>query len=183
MDILKFSRFLENLKESLDTSDINIKWIDQENRLIGLFMVNANTYQLDFNLTGDTWSYKFYLAKRVNNKIELSPNASGIDTDRYKVLATSKKGLSYLIENKKPNAVVFCALDEDDVKRTEIDGSLLTKRQSIYLNMLEDIPNKYDDYTYEVQDIDKNQIYVVRKKKLDNPDYTLNNIQDYIISM
>jgi len=181
MSIFKYNNFFKNLSESLNTSDINIKWIDKTNRLIGLFKVNENTYQLDFKLTGDTWSYKFYLAEKTENGIELSPSATGIDTDKYKVLSTSKRGLIYLIENKKPNAIVFCALNEDDVKKTKLDDSLLTKRQSIYLNMLEEIPNKYMDYTYDVQNINDNQIYIVRKKNLDNPEYTSDNIEKIII--
>ena len=180
MSMLKFAKFLDSLSESLNTSSIDVKWIDRPNRLIGLFKVSENTYQLDFKLTGDSWSYKFYLAERVNNRIELSPNATGIYTDKYKVLATSKIGLIYLIENKSPNAVVFCALNEEESKKSKKGDRLLTKRQSIYLNMVEEIPVKYPDYTYDIKNINNNQIYIIYKKKLDNLEYTFDNIEKII---
>lgn len=181
MSILKYSKFLKDLSESLDTSNVDIKWIDNTDRLIGLFKVGENTYQLDFKLTGDAWSYKFYLAKKeVNNKIELSPNATGIDTDKYVVLSTSKRGIIYLIENKSPNAIVFCALSEDEMKKTKKDDKLLTKRQSIYLNMVEQIPEKYINYTYNIDNINNNQIYVIYKLNLDDLDYTFDNVEKII---
>jgi len=178
--MMKYISFLEKLSESLNTSNVEIKWIDKGNRLIGLFKIDKNTYQLDFNLVGDVWSYKFYIAKIKNNKIELSPSATGIDIDKYKVLSTSKRGLQYLIENKSPNAVVFCALNDDESKLVKKNNQILTKRQSIYLNMLEEVPKKFIDYTYDIQNIKNNQIYIIRKIKLDDIDYTSDNIEKII---
>jgi hypothetical protein len=174
--------FLKNLSESLDTSNINIRWIDKDKRLIGLFQIDKNVYQLDFNLVGDSWSYKFYLVEKKNNEVSLSSNKTSINTDKYKVLSTSIKGLKYLIDSKSPNAIVFCAIDGDDVKKIEVDDKLLTKRQSIYLNMLENLPDLYPDYTYDIKNIDNNQIYIVYKKLLDESDKTFDNIEKIIMN-
>jgi hypothetical protein len=68
----KFNKFIEDLSESLDTSNIKIRWIDKPNKLIGLFIIDDNVYQLDFNRTGDVWSYKFYFVSKQGNEVELS---------------------------------------------------------------------------------------------------------------
>lgn len=180
MSIIDYKKFIQGLSESLDTSNIKIRWIDKVNRLIGLFDVGNNTYQLDFNLTGDVWSYKFYLAKKVDSTIILSPDATGIETDKYKVLSMSKSGILYIIENKKPNAIIFSAINETESKRIKIGEQELTKRQHIYLMLVEQIPELFPDYTYDIENIEGNQIYIVYKKELDNQSYTNSNIQKVI---
>jgi hypothetical protein len=65
--------------------------------------------------------------------------------------------------------------------KIEVGDKLLTKRQSIYLNMLENLPDLYPDYTYDIKNIDNNQIYVVYKKLLDESDRTFDNIEKIIM--
>jgi hypothetical protein len=181
MDYLqKFNKFIDKLSESLDTSDIDIKWIDKPDRAVGLYVIGKNTYQLDFNRFGDAWSYKFYHVAKVDGKFIFSPNVTGISSDRFKVMSMSKKGLAYILENRKPNAIVFSALNEDDSKKTKVNGSEITKRQHIYQMMLFDLPENFPDYTYKIQDTKICQIYTIFKNSLVNKKETYGNIENII---
>jgi hypothetical protein len=48
--------------------------------------------------------------------------------------------------------------------------------------MLENLPDLYPDYTYDIKNIDNNQIYIVYKKLLDESDKTFDNIEKIIMN-
>jgi len=166
MKLNKYEKFLSNIEESLD-SNIEIKWIDKSDRHIGLFSINNNTYQLDFNLIGDSWSYKFYFVNYKKEFIELDVKMTNFKYESFKVLATAKKGLSYFIKEKNPNAVVFFASNE-------------SKRQHIYQQILLTNIDKFPNYSYRIDTILDNQIYVLYKKDLSDTKYTFGNVQNII---
>jgi hypothetical protein len=176
--IEKYEEYLKSIEESLDTSDIEVKWIENTNRIIGLFTVNDNTYQLDFKLFGNVWSYKFYIANKVDDIIDLSPKATGFNKDVFKVLAVSKNGLIHMIENNSPDCIIFSATN-DDSRITNINGEELSKRQHIYLMLLEQIPKIFPDYDYIVKNISNYQIYIIKKKNLKGEE-TFENIKKVI---
>ena len=164
----KFNLFLKKISESLDTSDIEIKWLNNPTHLVGLFKIGLNVYQLDFNLIGDTWSYKFYYVKNDGNDFILSIDKTGIDTDRFKVMSVAKKGLIYMIENKNPNAVIFSAANEIESKKIIVNDIELTKRQHIYQKLSQQITDYFIDYKYLIDSVGEDQIYIILKKELSN---------------
>ena len=167
----KFDEYIKELKESLN-SNIEIKWIEKQNRHIGLFQINNNIYQLDFNLKCDSWSYKFYFINNKDNKITLKVNKTDFKYDSFKVLATAKKGLIRFIDKNSPNAVVFSAHNEGN--------DYPTKRMSIYQQILTSLIDEFPDYNYKIDNISNIQIYIVYKEKLKNVDFTFNNIKEII---
>jgi hypothetical protein len=169
--ILKYKNYLDDLKESFN-SDINVNWIEKDNRIIGLFKIDNNVYQLDFNRVGDSWSYKFYFVKSINGEIVLDVGKTGFNKDSFKVLSTAKKGLIKFIKDKSPNALVFSAQSEE--------GEDISKRMKIYQEMLISSIENFSEYNYNIENISGNQIYTIFKKKLNNPDITFNNIKDII---
>lgn len=182
-NIHKFEFFFKNLSESLDITGIDIKWVDRPDRLIGLYNIR-NVYQLDFNLFGDSWSYKFYYVKKLDDKIEMSVDKTEFSYDRFKVLSMAKTGLKHFIELKKPNAIVFGASNEINSKKVNIDGKEITKRQHIYQNMLLDLITFFSEYEYTISNTQLGQVYIIFKKNLDDTNETFENIdkivKDYI---
>jgi hypothetical protein len=166
MMLSNYENFLSNIKESLD-SNIDITWIDKENKYTGLFSINNNIYQLDFNLVGDSWSYKFYYVSYKNQSFELDVKMTNFKYESFKVLATAKKGLSFFIKEKNPNAVVFFASNE-------------SKRQHIYQQILLTNIDKFPEYLYRIDTMLDNQIYVLYKKDLSDSAYTFSNIENII---
>ena len=158
--ILKYEKYLNELKESFD-SDIAVNWIRKESRLIGLFKIDENLYQLDFNRIGDSWCYK----------LALDINKTGFNKDYFKVLATAKKGLIKFLKEESPNAVIFSAQSEEGVD--------ISKRMKIYQDMLISVCD-FPEYNYKIENISGNQVYTLFKKYLDNPDETFNNIREII---
>jgi hypothetical protein len=182
MKLNKYEGFISSLKETLN-SDIQIKWVEKQNQFIGLFNIGNNTYQLDFNLYGDSWSYKFYFVSYNSGIIELDTKMTNIKYESFKVLSTAKKGLIYFIDKVSPNAVVFFASNESGVKKTKASNdTLITKRQHIYQQILLNTISEYPDYSYRIDTIMDNQIYVLYKKDLIDKEHTFDNIQNIIES-
>lgn len=168
--VLKYEKYLNELKESLN-SEIDVNWIRKRDRLIGLFKIDENLYQLDFNRIGDSWSYKFYFIKTDNNGITLDVSKTGFNKDRFKVLTTAKKGLVKFLKEESPNAVIFSAQSEEGVD--------ISKRMKIYQDMLVSSAG-FPEYNYKIENISGNQVYILFKKELDNTDETFNNIREII---
>ena len=184
--INNWENFIKSLSESLDTSNIKIEWTDSNDRYYGIFDIEDRSYRLDFKKIGDVYGYKFYSINKLNGKHFLSPDKTNLMKDGYKVLSMAKQGLIHFIETKSPNGIVFSAIDEDS-KKVKVGSDFLTKRQHIYLMLLEQIPTMFPEYGYTIDTVLNNQIYQVFKNKLDNKEYTFKNIQlivtDFINSL
>ena len=110
-----FEKYFNSLSESYD-SDVDIKWIDRNNNLIGLFSVNDIVYQINcINKGNDIWTYKFYLYD--SNSKELSPDITNFNTGKMSVLSTVRKGMRYLIDNKTPKCLIFGSLDTSEGRK------------------------------------------------------------------
>jgi hypothetical protein len=144
MKIDKFTEFFESYNTPVD-----IKWVDKNDKLIGLFMVNNRVYQItctnnDYNI----WIYKFHFYDKEKN--EFSPELTNFNTGKLSILSTVRVGMEYLINNKKPNGIIFGALDSSD------------SRKKLYWTYSSEIKDKYN-YERLTQNIDNKQIYILYK--------------------
>lgn len=62
-----FKQFWDEVNEALD-NPCDIKWIDKENELIGLFQVVSKAYTINCSNRGDNiWYFKFYVWDNIQN--------------------------------------------------------------------------------------------------------------------
>lgn len=125
-----FQKFLDSIVESYN-SDVDIKWIKNEKKLIGLFRVNNKVYQISCIDRGNgIWTYKFYLYNSDNN--ELTPELTNFNSGKMSILSTIRKGMIYLIENESPKCLIYGALDNSEA------------RKKLYLDYSRELEKKYD---------------------------------------
>ena len=110
MDFTKsMDDFFDSIEEAFN-NPLEIRWIDKTNIIIGLFHVNNRVFQINCeNKNNNFWKYDFYLMDKDKN---LSPELTGLDKDKYRVMPTVKKGFYYLYDNKNPDAIIFGAGDK-----------------------------------------------------------------------
>jgi hypothetical protein len=121
--------FIE-LKESFDTK-VDIRWVDKDNTLIGLFIVSDEIYQIFCkNYGDDVWSFKF---QHYNKKTKMfSHELTGlVGNSKFTILGTIVSSFEYLIKDKSPNAIVYGAGDNS------------RGRKNIYSSFCNDISKKY----------------------------------------
>jgi len=143
-----FEKFFNSLSESYN-SDVDIKWIDRNDNLIGLFSINNIVYQINcINKGNDIWTYKFYLYD--SNLKELSPDITNFNTGKMSILSTIRKGMLYLIDNKTPKCLIFGSLDKSEGRK---------KLYSRYSNEIKEL------YGYELHtsQIDNKKVFVLVK--------------------
>jgi hypothetical protein len=156
MNIKKLDEYFDMLSEVLN-NPLPIKWIDNHNKLRGLFTVNDNIYQIVCeNKNRNIWRYDFYFYKE--NK-EFTTELTGINKDKFRVLPTVELGIKYLFENKNPDAIVFGASDNSK-GRKKIYESFCFKFSK---------DNNLEFYTKVHSDIENNidrQIFIMFKKTI-----------------
>lgn len=149
MKVDKFDEFLNSLFESYD-SHVDIKWIDKDNKLIGLFSVEGRVYQITcINKGGNVWTYKFHIYDTIKNGF--SPELTNFNTGKMSVLSTIRRGMDYLINTKSPNAIIFGALDESE------------SRKKLYWIYSSEIVREYE-YERITQNQNNKQIFILYKK-------------------
>jgi hypothetical protein len=154
--IKKIDEYFDNLSEAFD-NPLTIKWIDKGDILRGLFTVNDNIYQIVcINKGNNIWKYDFYFFEK--NK-DFTPELTGLEKDKFRVLPTVKVGMKYLYDNKDINAVVFGASDKSK------------GRKKLYEQFCKDFSfeNNLEYYTRVYSDLNENvdrQIFVLYKKDL-----------------
>lgn len=149
--IKKLDEYFRIISEAFE-NPLPIKWVDKNNILIGLFIVNDNIFQINcINKNSNIWKYDFYIMDKDKN---FSPELTKNEKDKYRVLPTVKSGMKYLIETKEVEAIVFGATDSS------------RGRKKLYESFCNDFSkeNNFDYYT-NIQD-DK-QIFVMYKKNID----------------
>ena len=86
-----------------------------------------------------------------------------------------------MVENKNPNDVIFSAANEIESKnKVKINDFELTKRQHIYQKLSQQITDYFSDYKYIINSVGEDQIYIILKKELINPENTYKNIKEII---
>lgn len=149
--IKKLDDYLKYINEAFD-NPLPIKWIDKDESIRGLFIVNENIYNIScINKGNYIWKYDFYF---IDKDKTFSPELTNNEKDKYRVLPTIKSGMLYLINNKNVNAIVFGAADSSK-GRKKLYESFCNKFSK---------DNSLEFYT-KLQD-DK-QIFVMYKKNID----------------
>lgn len=159
--IKKLDDFFDMTKEAFE-NPLPIKWVDRSNQLIGLFEVNGSVYQINCHeKANNIWKYDFYIVEKIKNSIVLSPELTGKEKDKFRVLPTILIGLDYFIKKKSPDSIIMGATDRSK------------GRKKIYESYLRDISLKsnYGFYTRVYQSSDDisdiKQIFVLYKKSID----------------
>jgi hypothetical protein len=145
--IKNFDDFWSKVNDAFN-NPVEIRWIDKEVELIGLFSVNNKVYNiLCKNVGSNIWTFKFY--HFIDN--ELSPRLTNDYKNSFKVLPTIKIAFEYLISEKSPNSIIFGSLDKSE------------GRKKLYNSFSIDISKKYN-YEYTTNKIDNNQIFILSKE-------------------
>jgi hypothetical protein len=143
-----FKMVSEALKNPLD-----IRWIDKGSNLVGLFAAYNHVYQINCVDKGyNIWKYDFYLYDQGKN--EFSPELTGYEKDKYRVLPTVELGVNYLYKLKSPDAIVFGAVDQSRGRKGLYDS--FCKKFS-----------KEVGYEYSTNVSEGKQIFVLFKREID----------------
>jgi hypothetical protein len=155
--IKKIDEYFDNLSEAFD-NPLPIKWVDKGDILRGLFTVNDNIYQIVcVNKGNNIWKYDFYFFEKNKN---FTPELTGLEKDKFRVLPTVKDGIKYLYDNKDINAIVFGASDKSKGRKK------LYEQFCKYFSS----ENNLEFYTKVHSDLNENidrQIFVLYKNNLD----------------
>lgn len=147
-DKKEFNNFIKKQFESYNTP-VEIKWIDKNDKLIGLFKVDDKIYQINcINKGSNVWTYKFYLYDIEKN--EFNPELTNFKTGKLSVLSTIRKGMDYLINTKNPNGLIFATIDSSE------------GRKKLYCTYSKEIEEKYL-YKKVTNVIDNKQIFILYK--------------------
>ena len=162
--IKKLEEYFDKLEESFN-SDVEIKWVEKSNKLVGLFSVDEKIYQIDcIDRENNIWTYKFYLYDTKTNV--MSPRLTNFNTGKMSVLSTIRKGMCYLIENKNPESIIFGALDESE------------GRKKIYWSFSNELEKKYN-YKLSTNVKNGNQAFILYKEDIDK-DILMNTFEKIV---
>ena len=165
--IKKMDEYFDMVSEAFD-SPLDIRWVDKDDKLIGLFTVYNNVYQINCNNIGDDfWTYKFFFYDKEKNVMD--PNLTGFDKDKFRVLPTVKEGIINLINEKNPMCIIYGSLDES------------LGRKKLYDSFSKELSQKYD-YEYTTQGIGEygeKQIFILYKNNI-NKQLLMNKIGDIV---
>jgi hypothetical protein len=148
----KYDNYIRKLFESYE-NPVDIRWVDKDNKLIGLFIIDNIVYKIECSLhENDIWSYKFMRHIKDNDfTLQLNDENNKITTlSKMNVLGTIRKGMEYLIINKNPSALIFSALDES------------TGRKKLYQRFSDEIVKEFK-YTQVTFLKDGKQIFILYK--------------------
>lgn len=150
--IKKLDEYFDMLSEAFN-NPLDIKWVDKGDILIGLFIAYEHVYRINCVNKGDNmWKYDFYLYDQGRN--EFSPELTGYEKDKYRVLPTVKVGLEYLDSTKSPDVIVFGATDKS------------RGRKKLYESFCVDFAKKNNFIFYTKMQDDK-QIFILYKNGVD----------------
>lgn len=143
-----FDKSLNDLFEGFNTP-AQIKWIDNKNKLIGLFIVNDKIYQITCEQkNNDIWTYKFYLYDKDKNQLDVE--LTNFNSGYMSVLSTIRVGMEYLIESKKVKSIIFGATDKSKA------------RKSLYKNFSEELSKKYN-FNLSSSEMSGKKIFILHK--------------------
>jgi hypothetical protein len=153
--IKKMDNYFDMMSEAFD-NPLDIKWVDKNPILRGLFTINDNIYQIVCeNKDNNIWKYDFYFYEKDK---KFSPELTGFEKDKFRVLPTIENGIEYLYNNKKVDCIIFGSSDKSK------------GRKKLYTAFCEKFceKNNLEFYTkvYNSDDIDR-QIFVLYKEDID----------------
>lgn len=163
--IKKMDDYFDMISEAFD-NPLDIKWIDKNDILIGLFTVNNHIYQIKCeNKENHIWKYDFYFYEKNKN---FSPELTGFEKDKFRILPTVELGIQYLYDNKNIEAIIFGASDESK------------GRKKLYESFCQRFSkkNSLEYYTRIHSDVDEGidrQIFVLYKEDI-NKDILSNTV-------
>lgn len=116
MDLIKkFNEYFNKLEEALN-SPSDIRWITENENLIGLFEINDTKYKIEcLKQIGNNYAYMFSFYNTEINDWSFKLNNKGLDS--FKVLSTIKEGLNCVFKTLNPNSVIFSAIDNSDSRK------------------------------------------------------------------
>ena len=156
-------QFVKNLDDYFEMINdafkdpLDIKWAEKGNKIIGMFIVNDNIYQIRCSDKGnDFWTCKFFYYDKEKNVMD--PNLTGFERDKFRVLPTVKSGITYLIETKNPTCIIYAALDDSEA------------RKKLYSSTSKEISKSHNlEYlTQGIGEFGEKQIFVLYKKNTDS---------------
>lgn len=163
-----FEKFINSLVESYD-SDVDIKWIKNKEKLIGLFRVNDKIYQITcINRGNEIWTYKFYLYNSKNN--ELTPELTNFNVGKMSILSTIRKGMIHLIETELPKCLIYAALDNSEA------------RKKLYLDYSRELEKKYKFKLNMAPFGDKKVFILYKDIESDKVEYVINELINELIN-
>lgn len=154
--VKKMDDFFKIISEAFE-NPLPIKWIDKYDLLLGIFIVNNNIYQIKCeDKKNHIWKYDFYILEE--NK-KFSPELTGLESDKFRVLPTVKSGMEYLILNKEVNAIVFGATDKSRGRKKLYESFCVEFSEK----------NNFEFYTkiYSDEGNSDKQIFIMYRKNID----------------
>jgi hypothetical protein len=143
--------FWKEINESYENPE-SIRWIENENKLIGLFIVNNEIYKIECDLYDhDIWTYKFMKYDTISGQFIMYLIGDIGFKDKMTILGTIRKGMEYIIIEKSPNSLIFSALDDS------------VGRKKLYERFSEEIVNKYG-FKYKTSLQNDKQIFILYKR-------------------
>lgn len=134
MGILNFKEFLVNIMEGL-SEPVDVNWEKNDNLWKGIFSINECDYEIiikNFSKTQKHFLFKFTM----NNSFDMANDLR----KALSVIPTIENAATYFIEEVKPEAFIFTALDKS-IGRKKMYSRYCEKISS-QKNMLYDSHNK-----------------------------------------
>ena len=111
--IKKLNDYLDKVEESLESPQF-VNWDSEDNDIFGYFEVDNTKYRMELKIQiGNNWSYSFSYF----DGSDWSYNISHKGVGGFKVLSTIKYGLYHLYDIKKPDSIIFSAIDNSDTRK------------------------------------------------------------------
>ncbi|HHX69462.1 MAG TPA: hypothetical protein GX708_15630 [Gallicola sp.] len=143
-----FDKSVERLFEGFDTP-VDIKWIDNNNELIGLFQVNDKVYKISCEYkNNDIWTYKFYNYDSIKKSLDIK--LTNFNTGYMSVLSTIRSGMEYLIDTKDPKSIIFGATDRSK------------GRKVLYERFSNELCDKYN-FELTINGVENKKIFILYK--------------------
>ncbi len=106
-----FNDYFKPFNEAFN-SPSDIEWVDTGNSLNGQFLVNGDLYDINCDdLVDNIWTYKFTYSSGTGSS-EKTHDLIDNESNKFKTLSTIRKGMKYLLDNKKPNGIIIVLMDD-----------------------------------------------------------------------
>jgi hypothetical protein len=144
-----FDKFINDIHESYNSPVVDIRWIDKDG-LVGLFIVSNIIYKIQCNPhKNNIWTFKFMRHDIATGSYSLNLTKTN-PIDKMSILGTVRKGMRYLIDEKKPSGLIFSTLDDSP------------GRKKLYTSYSNEIVKEYN-YSLRTNLQDNKMIFILHK--------------------